>query len=312
MSVSLTAHVVERCPPARAAEAVRLGYEFAQETQCRDPRWRAAWDVAEDVQITIGMAGLTKQILTKPGANHKLNLAKRDSWGLTLFHHLMRTHTVVDGKRLVVNACPFAGDCTRMCVLNNNRGRMDSTKLGWRWRTELLARDPYSFLMILSWSIARVVRNGQPILFRPNVNSDVQWEVIAETLVDGSTFGELVTFYGYTKVPFPSGDGWLTPAYRVAYSVNETYPITHGSVLDLLDRGGNVAIVTNRRYASHVKQPIEQWHDTHTVVNGDDSDEWILDHDGVIGDLAFKPDNAEIRAFGMTSDFVHKCYQEAA
>ena len=310
MSVSLTAHLVERLTPKRARAAVELGHEFAQHPQCRDPRLAHAWACAEEVQIAIGLSGTTRTMLTKPSANHKLNLAVRLSWGLTLYHHLLRTTAVVNGKRLIVNSCPFAGDCTRMCVINNNRGRMDNVKQGWRWRTEMLARFPEEFLLLLSWSIARVVRTHGPILFRPNVNSDLEWEVFAEALVDGSVFGDDVMFYGYTKVPIFKNAGWITPVYRVAYSANETHPIDSPFVRGFLDNGGNVAVVTNRTYNSWTKQPIEQWHDTYTVVNGDKSDEWILDYDGVIGDLAFKPDNLEILAFGQTSDFVHKAYSK--
>lgn len=311
MSISLTAHTIEHLTPDRANEAAELGAAFAKAKQCRDPRMAAAWEAAADVQIANGMTGLTRQMLTEQSANHKLKLGVRSVFGLTLFHHVMRSTAIVDGRRLVVNACPFAGDCTRLCVINNNRGRYEQVRLGWRWRTDFMVRYPYEFVMVLSFSIGRAIRKG-PILFRPNVNSDVEWELVAPALFDGTIFGDQVTYYGYTKVPYKVGDGWLTPVYRVAFSVNESHLIDDPMVIDYLTAGGNVAVVTDRRYDSHTREPIRQWHDTFPVVDGDVNDEWIIDHNGVIGDLAFKPDNNEIREWGLTSPFVHSVYTKEA
>ena len=156
------------------------------------------------------------------------------------------------------------------------------------------------------------MRSGNPILFRPNVNSDIEWEMLCPDLFDGSIFDDLVTFYGYTKVPFKKLDGWLTPAYRVAFSANENHPIDGELCRSILDAGGNIAVVTDRAYGANPnsRAPIRQWHADHPVVDGDTSDEWILDHDGVIGDLAFKPDTSELADFGRTSAFVHPCYSE--
>lgn len=326
MPVVLTDHILARTDVEALNAAAHHGQRCAIKRWGRDPRMQAAWNRAAEVQFDNGMQARTRRLLTEPDANHKLAKGKIPAFGLTLFHHVMRsTEFDETGRSLVINACPWAGDCVRMCVINNNRGRMESVRLGWRWRTDFFIRYPVDFVMCLAWSIERAasVRN---IYLRPNVNSDVEWETLVPALVDGTIFGDRVVFYGYTKNPAVlAGDGWVTPTYRQAYSWSETSQLPQ--VQQFIARGGSVAVVTNRRYDSHVKQPIHQWarpngdgpnNSTtwywrmveHTVVDADESDEWIF-QPSVIGDLAFKPNDSGVRRWGMGSSFVVKAYEEA-
>lgn len=309
MAVDLTELVLEQATVDELNAAAELGRQFGAARYCQDKRLRQAWDVAFEVQMANGMAAGTRRMLSTPTTQHKLKRGVVPSFGLTLYHHLMRSTLFRDGKRLVVNSCPSAGDCTRLCVINNNWGRMDSVRLGWRWRTDLLARHPVEFMLLLAWNIERARRGYERILFRPNINSDVEWERIAPALVDGTLWGELVGFYGYTKhTSILDTDGWLTPCYRVAYSWNEKSPAVEAAVLQHITNGGSVAVVTDRIYRPNsYLEPIKQWHDTIRVVDGDVSDEWVYES-SVIGDLAFKPDTNEIREWGMRSDFVVKVY----
>lgn len=247
-------------------------------------------------------------ILTPPAWNMKLNKAAVPSFGITLQHHVFRSKEITDaGKPLVVNFCPKAGQCTSVCVMNGGSGMFDAVQRGRNWKNELLLHDPWSFFVHLGWELQRaLVKHDGYILLRPNVNSDLQWERIAPTLVNGSTF-QGVTCYGYTKLPhILETDGWVAPHYRVAYSFNERSSWT--SVLPFLDRGGSVAVVTDRK-AKHAKRPvpevIQQWHPTHEVVDADVSDEWIF-RESVIGDLAAKGRATSL--IGKPRSFVQSIY----
>lgn len=310
MSVSTTAQVMATATPDELNEAAVFGAEQGSMRYTTHPLMREAWDAAFEVQHANGMRGGTRRLLSTPETQHKLALGKVPSYGLTLFHHVMRTTLLIEGRQLVVNSCPSAGDCTRLCVINNNWGRQDSVRLGWRWRTDMFVRYPVEFIRILAFSIARELGKKPLILFRPNINSDIEWQLVVPALVDGTVFGDSVLFYGYSKIPSVlAGDGQVTSHYRVAYSWNEESD--PAVVRPFLERGGSVAVVTNRYYGATKRQPVDQWdaplHLNATVVDGDVSDEWIFTP-GVIGDLAFKPDTAAINEWGLTSDFVVKAY----
>jgi hypothetical protein len=313
MSISLTAHIVGLGLTDQMNAAFAKGYELGRHhKRVSDVELSAAWDQAFEVQRANGMVGGSRRLLTAPGSNHKLSLATRPSWGLTLHHHHFRT-TLADeqGRRLVVNACPSAGDCTRLCVLNNNWGRRTNVKLGWAWRTDLLARDPVAFSLVFGHELGRVLRATPSIMFRPNVNSDIEWEVVLPALVDGSVLGDAVDHYGYTKHTYVlNGDGDITPHYRLAYSWNEKSTIEQQRVIGFVQRGGCVAVVTDRYYGAVKRGGIRQWCEWAPVVDADVSDEWILQR-GVVGDLAFKPDNNELLDWARTSDFVVKLYHGA-
>lgn len=273
------------------------------------------------VRAKYGFVERDAPLLTAPGDQHKLGLAKRPSYGLTLFHASFRA---TDGSTW--NLCPSAGDCRRVCVIGNGNGRYDGVQDGWRWRTELLATRPRAFFRKLGYETQMAVmkhvgkcvhcgvehtlkghRHLDHILLRPNVNSDVEWHKLAPALVDGSVFGADVMFYGYTKHPeILETDGWLAPKYRTAYSWNEKSP-PWGDALAFLGRGGSVAVVTDRYYTPRTRETVKRWSVFCDVVDGDVSDEWIFQR-GVIGDLAFKPATSALRRWGQDSDFVVKAY----
>lgn len=245
-------------------------------------------------------------ITTEPSANNKLDKGEVPSYGLTLQHYVVRLMV-----GLVVNACPWAGDCTKVCVLDSGNGRYDRVQQARRARLEFMVTKPFWFFVLLGYEVGKAVEKhggngtGTPaapvILFRPNVNSDVQWEKIAPSLVDGSIFGNDVLFYGYTKDPAHlSGDGWVTDHYRVSYSWNESSP--GWRVAKFLKRGGSVAVVTNRKKG----QPLRIagfCGPEFPTVDADKTDEWMFES-GVIGDLSAKG-----KARGIESDFVVKEYE---
>ena len=284
--ISLTDHLLSVAPNMDATflEALRA-----------DVKPTADYAVLAAVRARHGFRELPTQLLTPPDANHKLDGASVKSYGLTLAHFRSVlpacTMTIagveVTFAELRLNACPSAGHCTRVCVLNNGNGRYDSVQRAWRWRLDLLARHPESFARILAWELTKAVRKYGRILFRPNVNSDVAWQLILPSLTNGAIAG--VTSYGYSKLPSTiEVDGWLGSAYRVAYSWNERSDAD--AVAAFIARGGAVAIVTSRRKGDAVVAGTPFGTDAGNVniVDADKTDEWMLTNGAVIGDLSAK------------------------
>ena len=247
----------------------------------------ADYQILADVRESHGFMNREAPLLTPPNANHKLAGAKVVSYGLTL-HSFRTVLPARDGfARLVLNACPNAGHCVKVCVVKNGNGRFASTQRGWLWRTDLLARHPESFTRILAWELAQAVRKHGEILFRPNVNSDVAWQNVLPSMTNGYLAG--VTLYGYSKRPetLTSDAGWMGSAYRVAYSWHETSDAD--AVSAAVRNGVPVAIVTSRRKGSPVTSSSSLPFVGTNVVDADKTDEWMLSSTGsVVGDLSAK------------------------
>jgi hypothetical protein len=268
---------------------------FAEGAQRTDRgRRRLCRLIWSDIREAHGLApGKAPPLLTLGKANHKLNLATQYTIGLTLQHHVQKL-----SNGLNVNACPNAGHCTKVCVLDQGRYAQEArVKKARRARTEFFARFPAEAAFLLGWEIAEQVERHGPLLFRPNVNSDVEWEKVLPSLTSGAVFGDGVMSYGYTKLTYVlDTDGWLDTHYRVAYSWNER------SVLDdvtvFLDRGGSVAVVTSRRKGAPTITRFFGY--GVTAIDADLTDEWIF-KPGVIGDLSAK---GTARSLIGKSDFI--------
>jgi hypothetical protein len=221
-------------------------------------------------------------LLTPPSANMKLNKGATPAYGLTLQHHVTSFPQYAQHPRITVNGCPFAGDCVKVCVLNNGNGMYPAVQRARKARTELLVRYPLSFVAILAYELVRAEKNNGFIHFRPNVNSDIAWERVLPSMFDPKVMPHVLS-YGYSKRPeVLDTDGWLAPRYRVAYSWNET---SKRELVDpFLARGGSVAMVTARKKGDHQGSPYG-YHVT--TLNADKTDEWVFDR-GVIGDLSAK------------------------
>lgn len=241
-----------------------------------------------------GQFGFTSvtPLLTPPSANLKLDKGYVPSFGFTGQHYVMR---LPDG--MTINSCPWAGHCTKVCVLDNGNGRYDSVQRSRRARMTFMVRHTESFFTLLGFELGRAVGKYGRILFRPDVNTDLAWHEFAPTLWDGSLFGDGLDGYGYTKDrSVLLGDGWLAPHLRVSYSWNETSSALLDRVGSFVGRGGSVAVVTNRK----PKSEVSQWSDIGRVVDADKTDEWMFEP-GVIGDLSAK---GKARDLIGKSDFV--------
>jgi hypothetical protein len=254
---------------------------------------RQAWAT---IRARHGFVERYADLLTEPSANLKLDKGEMPAYGLTLQHYVTNLGRLPGSgnRQLVVNACPNAGDCTKVCVLDNGNGRYDRVQRARKAKTEFLATQPHHFVFLLGYELARAVRKHGKILLRPNVNSDVQWEKVLPSLTQGTVFGDAVKSYGYTKLESVlDTDGWLGSHYRVDFSASERLGIESHRVRAFIHRGGSVAVVTDRKPKSPVS---EHWPYALgvtsllygiTAVDADVSDEWVF-QEGVIGDLSAK------------------------
>jgi hypothetical protein len=225
-------------------------------------------------------------LLTPPDANAKLIKGVTPSYGLTLQHTTTRVR-----KGLIVNACPHAGDCQRVCVLDNGNGSFVAVQEARRAKVDFLCSQPRAFAYLLGWELAAAQHKHGRILFRPNVNSDVRWDLVLPAMFHPDVTGGM-TSYGYTKDPFVlDTDGWVTNTYRLAYSWNETSD--PAAVWSFLERGGSVAMVTDRRKGHFQQRQVHMPGADHLFINhyrhldADLTDEWMFEP-GVIGDLSAK------------------------
>ena len=244
-------------------------------------RRRMANSLWDDVRQEWDLSRCSPPLLTKGDHNLKLNKATVYTTGLTLFQYVQRIGD------LTVNACPNAGQCAAVCVLNEGKGRFVKVQVSRRAKTAFLVAQPAAFSYLLGWELAMVEIDHIEFLFRPNVASDVSWERLIPAMTGGECIAGM-TSYGYTKRPgVLDTDGWLDKAYRVAYSWNEKSD--RHKVGKFLDRGGSVAIVTSRKKGAPVMANDPDPLGTYGVkiIDADKTDEWIFER-AVIGDLSAK------------------------
>jgi hypothetical protein len=275
---TMTDHLLPRAEAMQ--EHFSLGVRDWQDGERRLVR-SFALDAYAAIRAKYGFAEIAADLLTEPSANEKLSKgAKRPAYGLTLQHHSVK---LTSGLR--VNLCPWAGHCTKVCVLDNGNGAYPAVQRARLAKTQFLHSFPEWFAYLLGWELARAAAKfpDQGIDFRPNVNSDVEWERILPSMLDGSLLPN-VWCYGYTKnQAILDGDGWVLPRYRIAFSASERLGIENQRLWSFVYSGGVVAVVTNRTK----KRDVEQWAPSALVVNADLTDEWIW-KSGVIGDLSAK------------------------
>jgi hypothetical protein len=286
--ISLTAHLLDVAPDLDSVFRAGVDDALAGRKPVED------YVVQASVRARHGFKETPRPMLSWD--NHKLNGAKVKSCGLTLYHFRSElvagegiewvpasgTYRPVHHRRITLNACPNAGHCVKVCVLNNGHGRRASVQRAWLWRTDFLARHPESFARVLAWELVQGVRKYGEILYRPDVNSNVEWQLILPSLCNGYLPG--VMSYGYSKIPTVlDSDGWLGSQYRVAYSWNETSdPVATRA---FLARGGSVAVVTSRRKGTATLTAFP--FGDHASVDADKTDEWMF-ASGTVGDLSAK------------------------
>ena len=241
-------------------------------------------------RVSRGFQPRAADLLTPPANNAKLAKGSVPTYGLTLAHADMSGH----------ECCAWRGDCTKVCVISQGKGRYDSVRRAWLWRTDLFANDPLAALYMMGHELGRAVARHGRILFRPNVNSDLLWHRITPTL--GATPGLAV--YGYTKNPAVLETNGRVGSIRYAYSLNERSNLAR--VATFLERGGAVAVVSDRKTGDPVDpvaiRAMLGVSDIVRVTDADVTDEWLFGT-AVVGDLSAK---GRARALIGRSDFVRR------
>lgn len=175
-------------------------------------------------------------LLTYPEAQHKLKKSAIYTVGLTI------QHADVSG----FETCAWRGHCTSVCVLDNGNGRYITVQKARNVKTQFLAKNPNSFMVILASEIHKMSQIHDKVLLRLNVNSDIRWHLVLEELSNGHEQLRNVFLYDYTKNPaILSTGGMVGFRYRQVYSVSENSDMAR--VLSFVKRGGTAAIVTNRQ-----------------------------------------------------------------
>jgi hypothetical protein len=192
---------------------------------------RTEWAAYRQVR---GFKYSSPKLFTYPDGQAKLNKSEAFSVGLTLQH----------SDRAGVESCPWRGECTAICVLDNGNGRYPMTQKARDVKTKFLFDHPQAFMILLGQELRELSAKHERVLVRLNMNSDLRFYKILPALVNGELFPNLF-FYDYTKNPaILSTNGMVANNYRLVYSVNESSNMV--KVREFVANGGTAAIVTSR------------------------------------------------------------------
>ena len=178
------------------------------------------------------------------------------------------------------NACPNASDgCRQTCLYSAGRGAFNSVQKARIAKTVHYVKDRPDFLATLTENVATVIRKAKSKRMHPvirlNGTSDIGWE--RYTVIQAF---KTTRFYDYTKNAdrmFAFLDGKLPSNYSLTFSRSET---NETQCLEVLKRGGNVAVVFRKTLPTH-------WNGF-PVINGDENDLRFLDPKGVVVGLTAK------------------------
>ena len=213
----------------------------------------------------VGFKGkATPSLLSKE--NTKLKKGESVSYGLSL----------LPADLSGVNVCSFStAGCRAGCLVSAGRGRFDSVSNGRRWRTNLLAEHPDTFIRLLAHELRQLeTKHGKKLAVRLNVLSDLRFERIAPDL-----FREFanVQFYDYSK--FPASARKNLPEN---YYLTGSYSERNTSVKKLLATYPTVAVVFDKS--------LPDTYQGVRVIDGDATDDRFNDPNGTIVGLRAKGD----------------------
>ena len=181
----------------------------------------------------------------------------------------------------VINVCLFASPaCRAACLYSAGRGAFTSVQKARIAKTKLFVSDKHAFVESLKLNVSKLVSNCIKTKAIPTVRlngtSDINWERYSVI----QAFNK-VQFYDYTKnyvrmLAFIGGK--LPSNYSLTFSRSET---NETQCLDVLSRGGNVAVVFRGKTLPTHWQGFP-------VINGDENDLRFLDPKGVVVGLSAK------------------------
>jgi len=180
----------------------------------------------------------------------------------------------------LINVCANASDgCRQTCLYSAGRGAFSSVQKSRIAKTAHYVKDRPAFLATLTDNVATVIRKAKAKRMHPvirlNGTSDIGWERYTVIQAFRTT-----RFYDYTKnydrmLSFL--DGKLPSNYSLTFSRSEA---NESQCLEVLKRGGNVAVVFRKSLPTH-------WNG-YPVINGDENDLRFLDPKGVVVGLTAK------------------------
>jgi hypothetical protein len=180
----------------------------------------------------------------------------------------------------LINVCVNASEgCRQTCLYSAGRGAFSSVQKARIAKTAHYVKDRPAFLATLTENVAAVIRKAKAKRMHPvirlNGTSDIGWERYSVIQAFKKT-----RFYDYTKSfarMMAFLDGKLPSNYSLTFSRSET---NETQCLEVLSRGGNVAVVFRKSLPTH-------WQGF-PVINGDENDLRFLDPKGVVVGLTAK------------------------
>lgn len=180
------------------------------------------------------------------------------------------------------NLCPFASEgCKSSCLYSAGRGAFNNVQQARLNKTKLWAYERSFFYIKLVNEIKALnkkgVKKNSKIAIRLNGTSDIDHIELAKryTGIDLLTLSNVI-FYDYTKNPNHINK-YLKTSYKLTFSRSE---FNEAKVLDVLNMGGNVAIVFKDKLP-------EEWNG-YNVINGDITDLRYFDPINVVVGLIAK------------------------
>lgn len=181
-----------------------------------------------------------------------------------------------------VNLCPKASaGCAKACLFNSGAARFNRVQKGKRNKTEYFLSDMTGFMAQLDNEITKITAKEEKkgefdVAIRLNGTTDFRFENLI--VRDGKNIFELhpsIQFYDYTKIAKRFSIE-LPTNYHLTFSRSE---INHKEVIEVLNNGGNVAVVFEEKPETYLGYP---------VIDGDESDLRFMDEKNVIVGLTYK------------------------
>jgi hypothetical protein len=198
-----------------------------------------------------------KTLMSKGSTNAKTAKNKRES--LILY--------MMPGMVAGVNICPKASaGCLEACLNTAGRGAFNNVQDARYQKTLKFIADRRSFLSQCASEINKSAKKVDELAVRMNGTSDLK---LVEMMIAENEIAENVVFYDYTKIKQKAGRRVLKSGHKyvVTFSRSE---VNETEAIEVLQNGGHVAVVFD-------KLP-DTWNGF-PVVDGDESDDQMLDYD---------------------------------
>ena len=176
------------------------------------------------------------------------------------------------------NTCSMAqiAECGTACLFSAGRGAMSTVAQGRINKTVWFFTERTTFMQQLVVNIRQLVKKAakQSLipLVRLNGTSDIRWETVGFTDVDGTEYVNIfaafpdIQFYDYTKIPSRNLVGKTSGNYDLTYSFSAITPKPI-SIKGLTNpNNSRVAVVFQKQ--ADIPTSFRSW----PVVDGDDSD----------------------------------------